>query len=156
MQTFFPLRPIGPERVRVRWGILQRQPDRSQYAFDVFKHLAIPESDDAIAPLRQHGAAKCVRVLLSTVLASVKLDSELARWTGNIDNPLANRMLAAKFPLRTILPQNEPKTPLDIGGVATEPAREQSPRAHDHRCGLAHLTPTLSALKGGEGEETVR
>jgi hypothetical protein len=152
MRAFLPLRPIGPERVRVRWGTLQRQPDRPQYAFDVFKHLAIPESDDAIAAIRQHGAAKCVRVLLSTVLTAVKLDSELARWTGNIDNPLDNRMLAAKFPLRKILPQSEPKTPLDIGGVAAKPAREQSPRAQDRRCGLTHLTPTLSALKGGEGE----
>ena len=115
-------------RVGVRWGIIQQRPsDRLYNSLEVLNHIIIPKANDAITTARQLAATQCIGISPFAMLPAVKLNSQLACRTGEIDHALADRMLAAKFPLGTFLPQCGPKTPLDIGGVSTKPTRNQRP-----------------------------
>jgi len=107
----------------VKWGRHNCQPDCFQNAVDVFKDVVVPESNDTVTAIGQLSATQGIRALSFAMLTAIKLDSQLVYWTGKINYALADRMLAAKFPLWALIPQDAPKTPHNIGGIATKSTR---------------------------------
>jgi hypothetical protein len=133
----------------VRWGSLKRLKHYLQNSIEVVDDLIVPEPDNAIAAAGQFDRALSVGLGVCRVLSAVQLDHQFPRRAGEVDYAAADRVLTAEFPGRPHGPQCLPQPLLDIGGIASQPARHHGPLSHCHR--RPHLTPTLSAPGGGEG-----
>jgi hypothetical protein len=134
----------------VRWGTLELAHNDFQHAVEILDYVAVPEPNDPIAPLGQFGAPPFIGVPLFAMLTAIELDHKLSRGAGEVGDALADRMLAAKSPVRQVFPGRKPEDSLDIGGVAAKLARHDGSRSERfHRASPPH--PALSAPGGGEG-----
>src|SRR5579883_1406841 len=103
-----PLCPSG-RRGEGRWAGVQRSADGFQDTLQIVQHLVVPETNDAVAALRELGAAAFIGFLAKRVLTAVQLDRQLSLGTGESGHAPTDRMLAAEFPSRQPLAQGEPQ-----------------------------------------------
>ena len=90
------------------------------------------KSDDAVPVTGHLGTARGVGVLLFAMLPAIELDHELSRGTREIGGAPADRVLPTEFPRRNLVPESVPQNPLDIGGIAAKPPRNERLRAQRH------------------------
>ena len=133
----------------MRWGrILQCMTNRLKHAIEIVYHIPIPKTDNTIAISRQFSATESIGGDSLSMLSAIEFDHEVSRWTREIGNALADRVLAAKFPSPQTLFQCVPQEPLDFGPIASKLTRDDCrrpwrPHPPPH--------PALSAPGGGEG-----
>jgi hypothetical protein len=133
----------------VRRGLLQRHQDRLHYPVEIFDDLIIPEPNDTITKFAKLGGTRGIGFQPFPMLGTVQFDRQFACRTGEVDDTTSDRMLSPKLPLCVHRPQRLPKSLLDHGGIAPQPACDRSPLPQCHRRAPPH--PALSALRGGEG-----
>jgi hypothetical protein len=66
------LRPVGAERVGVRWG-LKRSFYDLEHASDILEHVVVPNAEHAIATLRKLRGAAGIRLDLIGMLSAIEL-----------------------------------------------------------------------------------
>lgn len=125
----FPLSPAW-ERVRVRWRIEQRVPDRLHNRLNISQDVMIPEMQDMESMRLQPGGAFGIPGGMPRVLPLIELDNQLPFETHRIYDESAQGLLPAKlvsvelpatkmapqgaFPLCGLLPQGSGT--LDVHG----------------------------------------
>jgi hypothetical protein len=70
--------------------------NRLQYAFGIFEHVIVPESNDTIAARFEPAGSLVIPLLVRRVLATIDLDDELRGGAEEIDNVGADRLLSSK------------------------------------------------------------
>jgi hypothetical protein len=95
--------------------------DQFEHPREIVDHVAVPEADDPVAAAREVLRPGGIFLLLLGMLSAVKLDRELARGAGKIDDIRPDRMPAAETVLVQHLAHAPPKPFLGIGRSAPQP-----------------------------------
>jgi hypothetical protein len=93
----------------VRWGVVEDAADSHEHAIEVVEDFVVPKGKDTIAVSREFRRAAIVSILRERVLAAIEFGGELRLWTGEVDDALADRMLATKFPCGESVAQRVPE-----------------------------------------------
>lgn len=70
--------------------------DGLQHSGEIFEHIVVPKPDDAIAVAAKFDSTDAISLRLLRMLATVDLDSQLLRRTGEVDHEPSDRMLPAE------------------------------------------------------------
>ena len=98
--------------------------DCSEDAIGILQHVVVPEADYAVAVGFDDRGAVVIGGTVG-VLAAIELDRDPRRTVGEIDNEIADRQLARGFKaIQLTRPQVRPQSPLGIGHVASQLARD--------------------------------
>lgn len=108
----------------MRWGAVQFAMDSREDSRKVLQYIVIPEANDAITVCCKFGGAHSVEARSIGVLATIKLNHELAHRAGEVSNTFSKGVLPAEFHQRKILAQRTPEYPFDIGGIVAQLARD--------------------------------
>ncbi len=134
----------------VRWGIRQLLAQALQHPVQVVHYLVVPEPDGPVAVRCDFRRARRVGRALLGVLAPVQLDHQLAFRAGEDGDTPPDWVLAAEPPGQPAIPQSPPQAPLRLR-ASRRSLRATMVCVRTILSGIPHLTPALSAPRGGEG-----
>ena len=99
----------------MRWGCLQLAVNGFEYGDEIFNHIVIPKTHDAIAMCGKVCGAFFVRSSFISMLAAVELDHQFPFGAGEIGNAIADGVLAAEFVERQAFAQGAPEDVFGAG-----------------------------------------
>jgi hypothetical protein len=118
----------------------QRLGDPLEDAFNVRKHLVVPEAQDSIAVRFEKCGALCVALALKCVLPTVELKNQLCFWTAEVHDERSDRMLAPELrPAHLPITQPPPELDLDVSLITPK-----APGVWSRRFSNLAPHPTLS------------
>jgi hypothetical protein len=89
-------------------GSFKFSADRLKDPVKVVDRVVIPKPDDAIAMCCEFCRSRGVGCLSNGVLATIELDDQFSRRTGEIRDATTNRVLPTKFPAAKLRAQRTP------------------------------------------------
>ena len=82
----------------MRWGVVENTADGREHAVEVVEDVVVPEAKDTVTVSCELVSAAVIGIFIDRVLATVEFNDEFCLRTGEVDDAVADRVLAAKFP----------------------------------------------------------